>query len=68
MGVPGGGGAVAPPDCWANMASRAIFIWESVGFQMCSQFVKSFQLEMYSHEYNCLNILHDKVVHVYVSI
>ena len=40
----------------------------SHGFQMCSQFVKSFQLEMYSHEYNCLNILHDKVVHVYVSI
>ena len=22
----GGGGVVAPPDCWANMASRAIFV------------------------------------------
>ena len=25
MGVLGGG-AVAPPDCWANMASQAIFV------------------------------------------
>ena len=27
MGVPGGGaeGAAAPPVCWANKASRAIF-------------------------------------------
>ena len=31
MGVPGGGagGAAAPPVCWANKASRAIFALQS---------------------------------------
>ena len=30
MGVPSGGaGCGSPPDCWANMASRAIFFWLS---------------------------------------